>query len=64
MTQQKRIACNAGDTGDMGLILGPGSSLGGRNGNPSILDREVLWTEDLGGLQSLRSQKSLTELSN
>ena len=32
--------------------------------HPSILDCEVLWTEDRGGLQSLGSQKSLTQLSN
>ena len=46
----------------MGLILGPGSSLGGRNGNPSILDREVLRTEDPGGLQSCGHKRVLHSL--
>ena len=30
----KESACNAGDTGDMGLIPGSGRSPGGGNGNP------------------------------
>ena len=30
----KESACNAGDAGDMGLILGLGKSLGIGNGNP------------------------------
>ena len=30
----KKSTCNAGDTGDPGLILGWGRSLGGGNGNP------------------------------
>ena len=30
----KESACNAGDTGDMGLIPGLGRSIGGGNGNP------------------------------
>ena len=29
----KELACNAGDTGDMGSISGSGRSLGGGNGN-------------------------------
>ena len=32
--------------------------------HPSILNHEVLWTEDPGWLQSLGSQKSLTQLSD
>ena len=31
----KESACNAGDTGDTGLIPGSGRSPGGGNGNPS-----------------------------
>ena len=30
----KESTCNAGDTGDMGLIPGSGRSLGGGNDNP------------------------------
>ena len=30
----KESTCNAGDTGDMGLISGSGRSSGGRHGNP------------------------------
>ena len=30
----KESACNAGDTGDVGLIPGSGRSPGGGNGNP------------------------------
>ena len=30
----KEAACNAGDTGDAGLIPGSGRSLGGGHGNP------------------------------
>ena len=30
----------------------------------SILAWEILWTEEAGGLQSMRSQKSWTQLSN
>ena len=34
MVQQKRIACNSGDTGDAGLIPGLGRFPGEGNGNP------------------------------
>ena len=30
----------------------------------SVLAWEILWTEEPGGLQSMRSQKSQTQLSN
>ena len=30
----KEFTCNAGDTGDVGSILGSGRSLGGGHGNP------------------------------
>ena len=48
-------ACNTGDTGDSGLI--PGSrSPGGGNGKPTpvIPAWKILWTEEPGGLQSMR----------
>ena len=33
MVRGKESACNAGDTGDAGLITGSGRSPGGENGN-------------------------------
>ena len=46
------------NTGDMGLIPGFGRSPGEKNGNPlSILVWEILWTEELGRLQSMGSQR-------
>ena len=55
----KNPPANAGDTGS---ILGLGRSPGEENGNPtlsSILARELPWTEEHGGLQSMGSQKEL-----
>ena len=52
------------NTGDMGLIPGPGRSSGEGNGNPlqySCLGNP--WTEEPGGLQSMGSQKSQTQLA-
>ena len=46
----KESACNAGDTGDAGLIPGSGRSAGGGNGNPlqysclrNPMDRGAWW---------------------
>ena len=45
----KESTCNAGDTGDSGLVPGLGRSLGGGYGNPqysclgSPMDRETWW---------------------
>ena len=46
----KESACNAGATGDAGLIPGSGRSPGGRHGNPlpyscleNPMDRETWW---------------------
>ena len=51
----KNLPANAGDTG---LIPGSGRSPGEKNGNPlSILVWEILWTEELGRLQSMGSQR-------
>ena len=44
---------------DVGLILGPGRSPGGENGNHSSIpqplqySRKIPWTEEPGGLQSM-----------
>ena len=47
----KESACNAGDIGDAGLILGWGRSLGGGQAtHSSILAWRVPWTEEPGGL--------------
>ena len=56
-------ACNAGDRGDTGSILGPGRSLGGGHGNPlqySILENPM----GKGGWQAMvhRVPKSQTQL--
>ena len=59
----KEAACNAGDTGDAGLIPGSGRSPGGGNGN--LLHYSCLknpWTEESGGLPSMGSQNR-TQLS-
>jgi len=54
----KNLPDNAGDTGDMGLILGLGRCPGGRKGNPlSILTWRMPWTEEFGGLQFMESQR-------
>ena len=45
-----------GAAGDSGLIPGLGGSLRGGNGNPlHDLAWEIPWTEEPGGLQSMRS---------
>ena len=44
--------------GDAGPIPGTGRSPGGGNGSPlSILTWKIPWTEKLGGLQSMGSQR-------
>ena len=48
----------AGDLRDEGLIPGSGRSPGGRHGNlSSILAWKISWTEELGGLQFIESQR-------
>ena len=50
-TAVKNLPANTGDTGDMVLILGLGSSSGRKNGNPpSILAWISPWTEGSGRL--------------
>ena len=47
--------CNARDT-DVSSILGLGRPSGEGHGNSSILSWRSPWTEEPGGLQSIRSQ--------
>ena len=48
----------AGDLRDEGLIPGLGRSPGGRHGNlSSIIAWKISWTEELGGLQFIESQR-------
>ena len=59
----KNLPDNAGDTEDVGLILGLGRSPGGGNGtHSSILAWKIPWREEPGGLQSMEAQ-SQTQLS-
>ena len=55
----KNLPANAGDSGDMGLILGLGRSPGVRKWQPTpiFLPGEIPWTEEPGRLQSMESQK-------
>ena len=58
----KKPPANAGDTGPI-----PGLGRSRVEGNDYPLQRsrlEILWTEEADGLQSMRSQKSWTQLSN
>ena len=56
---------NAGDTGDMVRSLGWEDPLEGEMAtHSSILVWRIPWTEDAGGLQSMESQKSWTQLSD
>ena len=51
--------------GDVGSILGREDPLEkGAAPDSSILAWEIPWTEEPGGLQSVGSQKSQTQLSN
>ena len=54
-TVVKNLPASAGDTGDVGLILGPGRSPGVENGNPlqysclkNTMDRGAWRATDLG----------------
>ena len=54
----KESACNAGDTGDTGLIPESGRSPGGINGHPLQYSCwKIPRTEEPGGLQSKGSQR-------
>ena len=53
----KNLPANAADARDAGSIPGSGRSHGEGSGSPhsSILAWEIPWTEEPGGLQSMRS---------
>ena len=54
----KQSVCNAGDTGDLGVIPGWRDPLGKEMATrSSILARKIPWTEEPGGLQSMGSQR-------
>ena len=59
MVQWQRI-CNSGV---MGSIPGSGKSPGEGNGNSSILAKEIPWTEEPGGLESMGSKRIGHELA-
>ena len=61
-TLVKNLPANAGDAGDVGSIPQSGRSPGVGNGNP--LQYSCPWTEEPGGLQSVGSQKSWTQLDD
>ena len=57
----KKSTCNTRETGEAGLIPGPGRSPGEENGNPlqySCLNNPM--TEEPGGLQSMGSHRGGT----
>ena len=61
----KNPPANEGNVRNTGLILGSERSPGEENGNPlSCSSWEIPWTQALGGLQSMGSQKSQTGLSD
>ena len=61
----KESACNAGDTGDMGLIHGLGIPLEKEmTAHSSILAWRISWTAESGRLQSVGSQRVGHEWSN
>ena len=50
--------------GDASLTPGSGRSPGEGNGNPlQYSSQEIPWTEEPGGLQSVKLQKNQTQLS-
>ena len=61
----KNQPANAGDATDMSSVPGSGRSPGEGNGNPSSIPAwKIPWTEDYGGLQSMRSQRVRHSLAN
>ena len=61
----KKLPANTGKTKDMGVqSLGWGDPLQeGMATHSSILAWRILWTEELGGLQSIGSQRDRTEVA-
>ena len=65
MAHSKESACNAGDTGDSGLMLGLGRSLEKEKATQSsILAWKIPWKRDPGGHLSKGLQKSQSQLSD
>ena len=61
----KNPPANAGNAGDTGSILDQEDPLEEEMAtHSSIFAWEIPWTEEPGGLQSMESQKSQTQLSN
>ena len=56
MLAVEKLPTNAEDVTDMGLIPGLGRLEKGVATHSSILAWRILWTEEPGGLQSMRSQ--------
>ena len=57
----KESACSAGDTGDMGSVLGREDPLEeGMATHSSVLAWKIPWTEEPGGLQSMGHKESDT----
>ena len=55
----KSLPANAGDKGDVGLIPRSGRSLEeGMATHSSVPVWRIPWTEELGGLQSMESQRA------
>ena len=52
----KESACNAGDPGSIPVWEGPLEKE--MVTHPSVLAKEIPWTEECGGLQSMGSQES------
>ena len=62
LSSKKNPPANAGDVGSVPEL---GRSPGEGNGNPlRILVWEISWTEEPGGLQSMGSQKTQTQLGD
>ena len=57
----KNLSANAGDVGPMPRSEDLEKEMATHS---SILDCEILWTEEPGRLQSMRSQKSQTQMSD
>ena len=53
----KESPCNAGDTGNVGLMPGSGRSPGEENSEPLQYACKIPWTEKPSGLQSIGSQR-------
>ena len=59
----KEPSGNAGDTRDVGSILGSGRSPGGEHGNSSVPAWVIPWTGEPGGLWSIGLQIDTTEVT-